>query len=71
MVVMKHTLNNMNQQIGVKEWVALFREIGLDEPKMKQWHRLFESRHADAHQAFLVWLGLPPKEIERIRAGSR
>jgi len=32
-----------------------------------QWHKLFETRHADGHQGFLEWLGLPPKEIDRIR----
>ena len=49
----------------------MYREIGLDEAKMKQWHRLFESRHPEAHQGFLEWLGLPPKRIDSIRSESR
>jgi len=61
----------MNQQMNVDEWVAMFREIGLDEPKMKQWHKVFETRHPESHKAFLQWLGLPEKEIENIRAHSR
>jgi hypothetical protein len=55
----------------VNEWVALFQEIGLDQAKREQWHRLFETRHPDGHQSFLEWLGLPPKEIDRIRAASK
>ena len=61
----------MKNQVSVKEWTAMYREIGLDEAKMKQWHQVFENRHPDGHQSFLEWLGLPPKRIDRIRAASR
>lgn len=61
----------MNKQITVEQWVAMFREIGLSEAKMKQWHAAFESRHPEAHQGFLEWLGLPKSEVERIRVASR
>ncbi len=61
----------MKKSIGVNEWVALFREIGLEESTMKQWHKLFEARHPAGHQGFLEWLGLPPKEIDRIRAAAK
>ena len=61
----------MKNQIDVNDWTAMFREIGLDHAQMEQWHRLFESRHPAAHQSFLEWLGLPPKEIDRIRAASK
>jgi hypothetical protein len=61
----------MEKQVGVKEWVAMFREIGLDEETMMRWHRLFESRHPEAHQSFLEWLGIAAGEIEAIRAKSR
>lgn len=60
----------MKRQISVDEWVGMFRAIGLDDGKMKQWHNLFETRHPDAHQAFLEWLGLPQKDVDRIRAES-
>ncbi len=60
----------MKKQISVDQWVAMFRAIGLDEGTMKQWHTLFETRHPDAHQAFLEWLGLPPKDVDRIRSES-
>jgi hypothetical protein len=61
----------MKKQVTVEEWVAMYREIGLDEAKMQQWHRLFESRHPEARHGFLEWLGLPPKHIDRIRSESR
>ena len=61
----------MKKQVNVNEWVALFQEIGLDQAKREQWHKLFETRHPAGHQSFLEWLDLPPKEIDRIRAASK
>ncbi len=61
----------MNDHVNVDEWVAMFEEVGLDEAKRKQWHRLFEARHPEAHEAFLAWLGLSPEEIARVRAKFR
>jgi hypothetical protein len=58
----------MKNNVNVDEWVAMFREIGLDDARMNQWHKLFEARHPDAHQAFLEWLGISPEEIDRHRA---
>ena len=50
------------------QWVALFREIGLDDETMLKWHRLFETRHPQGHQSFLEWLQISGDEIARIRA---
>ena len=61
----------MNNQVNVTEWVAMFREIGLDHARMEQWHKLFETRHPAAHQSFLEWLGLKREEIAQIRANSK
>ncbi|MEM5787596.1 MAG: hypothetical protein AAGU11_09775 [Syntrophobacteraceae bacterium] len=61
----------MQNQVSVDEWVKMFREIGLEEETMKRWHRIFESRHPEAHQSFLEWLGLPSEKIEVIRTNSR
>ncbi len=61
----------MKDHLNVKEWVALFEEIRLDEAKMHQWHRLFETRHPDAHQGFLEWLQIDRQEIARIRTMSQ
>ncbi len=61
----------MNKQINVNDWVAMFRDIGLDHAQMDKWHKLFEARHPADHQRFLEWLGLKPDEIGRIRSESR
>ena len=61
----------MQNQVKVKEWKAMFSEIGLDEETMMKWHRLFEQRHPEAHRSFLEWLGLTHGEVEAIRANSR
>jgi hypothetical protein len=57
--------------VTVEEWVALFEEVGLDQAKREQWHKLFERRHPAAHQGFLEWLGFKPQEADQIRAKSR
>ena len=65
------TIQRMKDRVNVKEWVAMFQEIGLDHGQMERWHKLFETRHPDAHQAFLEWLGLKTEDIDRIRSKSR
>ncbi|MEJ2201355.1 MAG: hypothetical protein P8X63_10140 [Desulfuromonadaceae bacterium] len=61
----------MQGHVNKAEWVALFREIGLSDEAMQKWHHLFETRHPEGHQDFLVWLGIPAEEIKQIRAHSR
>lgn len=61
----------MQHHVNKDEWVAMFRDIGLSEDAMQQWHALFEKRHPDGHAAFLAWLGIPADEIARIRTASR
>ena len=59
----------MNTEVMDKEkWVQLFREIGLDDATMTQWHQAFEAHYPDGHQSFLEWLNIPADEIGRIRA---
>ena len=61
----------MQKKVGVEEWKALFREIGIDEAGMHKWHRSFETRHPDGHQSFLEWLGLSEQDIQTVRKTSR
>ncbi|MFZ2447849.1 MAG: hypothetical protein WAW37_15950 [Syntrophobacteraceae bacterium] len=61
----------MQKQVDVEKWVAMFREIGLDDATMMKWHRVFEARHPEAHRSFLEWLGLSSEEIEGIRSKSK
>ena len=59
----------MSNDVMTKEkWVLLFKEIGLDEATMTQWHHEFEARYPDGHQSFLEWLNIDENEIRRIRA---
>ena len=57
-----------NEVMNKDKWVLLFKEIGLDEATMIQWHRAFEARYPDGHQSFLEWLNIEDDEIGRIRA---
>ncbi len=57
----------MSDVMNKAKWVELFREIGLDDETMLQWHRLFESRYPQGHQSFLEWLQISEDEITRIR----
>ena len=61
----------MQKKMGKKEWIALFREIGMSDTQMKQWHQAFEKKHPDNHRDFLEWLGVADDEIAQIRAASR
>ena len=61
----------MQDHVSKEEWVAMFEAIGLSEEAMMKWHQLFESRHPDAHAAFLKWLGISSAEVDRIRLASR
>jgi hypothetical protein len=61
----------MKDHVNVEEWVVMFEEVGLDEAKREQWHKLFESRHPAGHQEFLLSLGIPAGEVTRIRSWSR
>jgi len=49
------------------QWVGLFKEAGLTDEMMKQWHRVFEKKYPEAHHAFLEHLQIGKDEIERIR----
>ena len=61
----------MNNKITKEQWIAMFQDVGLDEAAMRRWHRTFESRHPEAHQSFLEWLGLKAEETGQIRQQSR
>ena len=57
--------------VTVNDWTAMFRDIGLDEDTMWQWHGIFEQRHPEAHEDFLHWLQLPDERIRDTRRRSR
>ncbi len=53
------------------KWVRLLRASGFTDADLGRWHRDFERTDPEYHQRFLEFLGIPPKEIARIRAHSR
>ena len=57
--------------IDKDRWVAILRAAGLDDAAMHRWHVEFERMAPKAHQDFLESLGLPKREVARIRDWSR
>ena len=51
-------------------WVKMLRAAGMDDRAMHRWHTEFERRAPEAHQEFLVSLGIPEREIQLIRKRS-
>lgn len=61
----------MPKRVNKEDWVAMFRDIGLSDDQMTKWHQLFETRHPESHEEFLVWIGISSDEIAGIRASSK
>lgn len=51
-------------------WVAMLRAAGMSNAAMGRWHAEFESRAPQAHNEFLLSLGIPDAEAKRIREWS-
>lgn len=67
----KEKATDMNKKVNKENWVAMFREIGLSDDQMARWHQLFDTRHPEGHEDFLVWLGISSDEIADIRSSSK
>jgi len=52
-------------------WVEMLRAAGMNQKARYRWHREFERRAPEGHQEFLLSLGIPADETERIRRWSR
>ncbi|HZR20803.1 MAG TPA: MerR family transcriptional regulator [Verrucomicrobiae bacterium] len=52
-------------------WVKMLRAAGMDESAMHRWHSEFERRAPEAHNEFLLSLGIQASEVEQIRTLSR
>jgi MerR family transcriptional regulator, thiopeptide resistance regulator len=59
------------EMINKQRWVEIMRAAGFNEQDMHNWHFQFEAMEPDAHQEFLVSLGIQPEEIKKIREYSR
>jgi DNA-binding transcriptional MerR regulator len=57
--------------VDVELWVEMLEAAGMDQNARKRWHTEFERRAPEGHDEFLVSLGIPQKEVARIRRWSR
>src|SRR5204862_1575206 len=52
-------------------WIEMLHAAGMNQKARARWHREFERRAQEGHQEFLLSLGIPADEAERIRRWSR
>jgi hypothetical protein len=57
--------------VDVELWVEMLETAGMDEKGRKRWHTEFERRAPEAHDEFLLSLGIPLDEVAKIRRWSR
>lgn len=57
--------------VDVKLWVEMLDAAGMNEDARRRWHSEFERRAPAGHQEFLLSLGIPHSEVERIQRWSR
>ena len=48
-------------------WVELFKEAGLSDKQMHDWHHAFETKYPELHEGFLKWINLSDDEVASIR----
>ncbi|MBJ6723364.1 MerR family transcriptional regulator [Geomonas sp. Red875] len=56
--------------VDKEAWIEMLRAAGMDEAAMFRWHAEFERRAPEAHQQFLVGLGIGADEVREIRRRS-
>ncbi len=56
--------------IDKNKWVKILQGAGLDDNGMSKWHQEFEKMAPEAHEQFLVSLGIEKNEIRRIRKAA-
>ena len=52
-------------------WVEMLEAAGMNQRARKRWHVEFERRAPEAHDEFLLSLGIPREEVAEIRRWSR
>jgi DNA-binding transcriptional MerR regulator len=57
--------------VDKQAWIEMLRAAGMDESAMSRWHTEFERRAPEAHQQFLLVLGITEEEVLCIRKRSR
>jgi DNA-binding transcriptional MerR regulator len=56
--------------VDKKLWVEMLHAAGMNQDARHRWHSEFERRAPQAHQEFLLSLGIPEPEVEQIRCWS-
>jgi len=59
------------EMLNKDRWVDIMRAAGFSDEDMHNWHIQFEKMEPEAHQEFLVSLGIEAAEIQKIREWSR
>jgi DNA-binding transcriptional MerR regulator len=62
---------NNSAPVDVELWVDMLEAAGMDQKARKRWHTEFERRAPEAHNEFLLSLGIPQDEVAKIRRWSR
>lgn len=69
-MVRRSATNSRPPMVDKAMWVGLLRAGGMDEAAMRRWHAEFERQAPQAHEEFLVSLGIEAEERARIRAAA-
>jgi DNA-binding transcriptional MerR regulator len=62
---------NSQPPVDVELWVEMLEAAGVNQKARKRWHTEFERRAPEAHNEFLLSLGIPRDEVVKIRRWSR
>jgi DNA-binding transcriptional MerR regulator len=62
---------NSQPPVDVELWVEMLEAAGVNQRARKRWHTEFERRAPEAHNEFLLSLGIPRDEVVKIRRWSR
>ena len=52
-------------------WVKMLETAGMDDASMMKWHAEFEDRAPNAHDDFLLSLGIQKEEAQQIQKRSQ
>ena len=64
------SLAELPATVDKQAWVEMLQVAGMDEVAMRAWHIAFERRAPEAHQQFLLALGISDDEAQLIRRQS-
>lgn len=70
-MVKLQSLAELPVSVDKQAWIEMLRAAGMDEAAMLKWHVEFERRAPQAHQQFLLSLGIEEEEVRQIRLHSR